>query len=145
MHEIQNITFPYFKLLVCKDKDPSENTFCTSALIKSPSCRYFLIICSSSADRLLYNNHNLSHLIQFKSVIRTNSPPGKLTDDNNKIESNLEFVSTFHRFCCTSVILPITTSPVSPLYRHFSGRIDINLFISSLTPATDAFKSPFSS
>lgn len=57
-HTFANITlilrdilaFPYFKLLVWSDKAPSANTFCTSALIKSPSWRYCLITCSSSAD-----------------------------------------------------------------------------------------------
>lgn len=75
----------------------------------------------------------------------TNSPPGKLTEDNNSTESNREFVSTFHRFCWTSVILPTTTSPTSPLYRLFKGRIEIKLLTCSLTPATDDFKNPFSS
>lgn len=48
------ITLPYFKLLVCRDNEPSENMFCTSALIRSPSCKCFLIICSSSADLRRY-------------------------------------------------------------------------------------------
>lgn len=42
---------PYFKLRVCSDKLPSTNTFCTSAEMRSPSCKYFRIICSSSAER----------------------------------------------------------------------------------------------
>lgn len=42
---------PYFKLRVCNDRLPSEWTFCTSADTKSPSCRNFRIICSSSAER----------------------------------------------------------------------------------------------
>lgn len=49
-----NVTFPYFKLLVYSDNEPSSYTFCTSALIRSPSCRYFLIMCSSSKDLLRY-------------------------------------------------------------------------------------------
>lgn len=44
----------------------------------------------------------------------TNSPPGKLTDDSKSTESSFEFVSTFQRLCCTSVILPTITSPISP-------------------------------
>lgn len=66
-------------------------------------------------------------------------PPGKLTEAKNSNESRREFVFTFHRFCCTSVIRPTTTSPISPTYRFFSGRIDINLLTFSITPATDAF------
>lgn len=42
---------PYFKLRVCNDRLPSTNTFCTSADMRSPSCKYLRIICSSSAER----------------------------------------------------------------------------------------------
>lgn len=231
-----NFTFPYFKLLVYSDNEPSSYTFCTSALIRSPSCRYFLIMCSSSKDLLRYTwpknklikigteyngihqkdsamqdfliylhscitsnvlmqdwaglttageaassvalqqwchllysgqshdkkisytiqkvnvqcginccgcctfispaagpqisatNFTLYRLVHFKQdilvywhasshtcMLFTNSPPGKLTEDKSKTESSLEFVSTFHRFCWTSVILPTITSPTSPL------------------------------
>lgn len=44
-------SLPYFKLRVCNDRLPSTKTFWTSAEIKSPSCKNFRIICSSSADR----------------------------------------------------------------------------------------------
>ena len=37
-------TFPYFKLLVCSDKDPSENTCCTSAYEKKPCFRAFPVL-----------------------------------------------------------------------------------------------------
>lgn len=46
----------------------------------------------------------------------TSSPPGRLTDDRRREESNFAWVSTFHLLCWTSMILPITTSPISPLY-----------------------------
>lgn len=77
--------------------------------------------------------------------INTSSPPGRFTDDNNNKESNLEFVSTFQRFCCTSVILPTTISPTSPLYLLFRGLTEVKLLTCSRTPATDDFKNPSSS
>ena len=70
----------------------------------------------------------------------TSTPPGRLIDDRFNTESKRELVSTFHLFCCTlatmyvypdiqmgcttkkqkegatSIILPTTTSPISPLY-----------------------------
>lgn len=73
--------------------------------------------------------------------ILTNSPPGKLTDESRRTESSREHVSTFHLFCCNSVMRPTTTSPTSPLYLVFNGRTSISLLTLSTTPATDAFKS----
>lgn len=69
---------------------------CTSAEIKSPSSKYLLIICSSSAERLL------------------SSPPGRFTDESSSTESRREFVSTRQRFCPTSSTRATTTSPISP-------------------------------
>lgn len=80
-------------------------------------------------------------MIEPHVKIPTSSPPGKLTEERSNTDSSLAFVSTFHRFCCTSVIRPTTTSPISPLYRLFKGLIEINLLTCSLTPATEAFKS----
>lgn len=68
-HSNEYFTFPYFKLLVCKERDPSLKILCTSALIKSPSCKYFRIICSSSADLLLYKNSSIDRLCNKKSII----------------------------------------------------------------------------
>ena len=68
-------------------------------------------------------------------VILTKMPPGRLMADRSNTESRREKVSTFHLFCCTwcpdvcivhvvhtititSITLPTTTSPISPLYLH---------------------------
>ena len=69
-------------------------------------------------------------------VLFTNSPPGKFTDCNSSTESSLALVSNFHRFCETSVTLPITTSPISPWYRDLRGLTEISWFTLSTTPAT---------
>lgn len=50
----KDITLPYFRLRVWREREPSEKIAWTSALIKSPSHKYFLIICSSSVDLLRF-------------------------------------------------------------------------------------------
>ena len=67
-----------------------------------------------------------------------NSPPGKLTAAKFRLECNRVPQSTFHSFCCTSMMRPTTMSPTSPLYRVFAGRTVINLLIRSIDPATEA-------
>lgn len=56
--------------------------------------------------------------IYFKIII-TSSPPGKLTDVKGNIASKVELISTRQRFDSTAVILPTTTSPISPIYLFF--------------------------
>ncbi len=46
-------TFPYFMLRVCNERAPSPKMFCTSALMRSPSFRYWRMANSSSAVRFL--------------------------------------------------------------------------------------------
>ena len=80
------------------------------------------------------------HMMEEKSA-PTSTPPGRFIDERFNTESKRELVSTFHLFCCTlsttmahththtwrlnpscitqtatSIILPTTTSPISPLY-----------------------------
>lgn len=85
-------------------------------LIKSFSTKKFLINNASSAVLLLYNFIVIKFLYLKGVFILTNVPPGRLIDDNNKTASCFAFTSTFHLLFPTSVILPITTSPTSPVY-----------------------------
>lgn len=63
-------TFPYLRLRVCNDRVPSWYTACTSALIRSPSHKYCLIINSSSTVFLLCNVHIVTEVNYFMCKTR---------------------------------------------------------------------------
>jgi hypothetical protein len=91
-------SFPYFSDLVCNEAAPSENSCCTSATRRSPSVKNVRIWSSSSVVR------------------RRRIPPGRFMDARCRIASCLEEISTFHLFGPTSVILPMTRSPICGSY-----------------------------